>query len=611
MSAGGWPHRYPPLIAVAVALVLVVFALPSALNLPQANPGQTLEYAPVPGDQGQTSRGGNIAGLGLGQGGGPGASGGSLDQVLAPPPPPLNGTGSTPSTKQCVGNPPRQTEDPLSPPCVAFFRGDNGGATYAGVTGREARVLVYSDSGFNYAGCNSDSKNPPGNRYYDLARPPDPSENTCVTRAFRVWQSYFNQRYQTYGRTIHFWVYFSPYGGSGDTPAARRADAADNIAHVQPFASLLGFNVHGNQNDYMDAVARRGITYFTSQDFKSKGFYQKYAPQLWGYAPSLEEKASTYAGYICREVAPNPVSFSGNRDTGAPRVYGLLETTDSAKPELRQFQDLVRDKVQGCGVRFKVTKYYPVDGFIAYTGPSSQSYASYAQPAMADMQAQGVTTLIWPAGFENQFSQAAASLHYYPEWVTGGDGVSDGYTSTTSQNGQVWSHAVVASTSLLLDRTRVEAPCRQAYLDTYPQATDVDLGFACRWYASLRQLFTGIQVAGPRLTPQAMDQGYHAIPPKPSTSPQVPACYYEAGDYTCVKDAIQMYWDPTAPNADAVPHGPTSANTQGCWRVVAGGRRYTAGQWPGQDPAAQRTSSDPCNGFAGDRIVYAAQPGTG
>src|SRR5258708_34598114 len=75
-SFGGradWGRRYPPLVVVGVALALALFALPSALNLPQANPGRTLEYAPVPGNGSQPNAGGNFAGLGLGSGGAGGA----------------------------------------------------------------------------------------------------------------------------------------------------------------------------------------------------------------------------------------------------------------------------------------------------------------------------------------------------------------------------------------------------------------------------------------------------------------------------------------------------------------------------------------------------------
>src|SRR5581483_10987624 len=86
-------RRYPPLVAVAAALAMAVFALPSALNLPQANPAQTLEYAPVPGQSSNSSQG-NFAGLGLGSGSSPG---------LAALPSPPAGQGTSPLAKQCVG----------------------------------------------------------------------------------------------------------------------------------------------------------------------------------------------------------------------------------------------------------------------------------------------------------------------------------------------------------------------------------------------------------------------------------------------------------------------------------------------------------------------------
>ena len=44
--------------------------------------------------------------------------------------------------KRCVGDPPRQTEDPQSPPCVAYWTGDNGGATWKGVTHTTVTVVT-------------------------------------------------------------------------------------------------------------------------------------------------------------------------------------------------------------------------------------------------------------------------------------------------------------------------------------------------------------------------------------------------------------------------------------------------------------------------------------
>ena len=63
-----WARKYPPLLAMALAVLIAVAVLPSALNLPQANPTETLEYAPVPpsdDDPPPPPAAGNLASLGL------------------------------------------------------------------------------------------------------------------------------------------------------------------------------------------------------------------------------------------------------------------------------------------------------------------------------------------------------------------------------------------------------------------------------------------------------------------------------------------------------------------------------------------------------------------
>jgi hypothetical protein len=68
-----------------------------------------------------------------------------------------------------------------------------------------------------------------------------------------------------------------------------------------------------------------------------------------------------------------------------------------------------------------------------------------------------------------------------------------------------------------------------------------------------------------------MDRGYYAIPAIRSGNPRVPACFYDAGDYTCVKDASASWWDSDA----------TARNgSRGCWRMPGGGRRYLTGIGP-------------------------------
>ena len=67
----GWPAfgsvspRYPPLAVIILALVLAIFALPSALNLPLPNPSQLTEYATVRGQASNSQSSGNFAGRGF------------------------------------------------------------------------------------------------------------------------------------------------------------------------------------------------------------------------------------------------------------------------------------------------------------------------------------------------------------------------------------------------------------------------------------------------------------------------------------------------------------------------------------------------------------------
>src|SRR6266851_3493714 len=75
-----WARKYPPLAALAIGLVIALAVLPSALNLPQSNPQETVEYAPVPPNDKNSNDNGNLSALGLAGSasiGGAGAPGGS------------------------------------------------------------------------------------------------------------------------------------------------------------------------------------------------------------------------------------------------------------------------------------------------------------------------------------------------------------------------------------------------------------------------------------------------------------------------------------------------------------------------------------------------------
>lgn len=596
-GAGGsrdWARRYPPLAALVVALMLAVAVLPSALNLPQSNPSTTLEYAPVPpADEDEPPpQTGNLSSLGLastggvgeGEGEGPGMP--ELEPLEGPP----GGLGKSPRTKRCVGNPPKQTEDPLAPPCVADFRGDNFGTTYQGVNGEEVRILFYIQGFSNYVNlCRDPGRVTPDNEYFDLAEPGDEDEH-CLLRVLRNWQRYFNERFQTYNRFVHFYVYVS---GEGDSPEIRRADAADNYAKIKPFAVISTANSYSDA--YLETMAKRGVLNFDALAGRPAEFFRRFPKLVWGYFPSLEITAKQYAGYVCRKVQPHPVSsVTGNRnDVGKPRVYGLWSTSDKTRPELQLLAAEVERQVKQCGVTFKVKRTFPSAGYVA----DSRYSPRYASEAVAEYVANGVTTIIWPGGLETNLSKQAANAGYLPEVIALGDQRFETDTHGGFQDQTFWNH-VRMITNILREPPDREQMCFKAYREVDPEADLNETRLACRFYNGIRQLFTGIQVAGPRLTPSTMDAGYHAIPRIKSTSPFVPACFYDPGDYTCVKDAVVERWDSSA----------TEQQDNGCYRMVEGGQRYFAEVWPEGNIDAQDKPDDPCNEYDGSFLINPSTP---
>ncbi|HEX9890347.1 MAG TPA: hypothetical protein VGA69_12760, partial [Nitriliruptorales bacterium] len=538
---------------------------------------------------------GNVERLGLGSTPTvPGDALGGDGPGLSPPPPPVpDGAGERPVTKRCVGNPPRQTEDPLSPPCVAHFEGDNGGNTYPGVDDDLIRVLVYQSATCCDGVTSRGTEARPVGQCFDLTESESADEPFTV-RSFRVLQRHFNARFQAYGRAVGFVVCFDNDDGlAGECPSdeARRAEARELYATYEPFA-VMSYN-DCTPLTFGIEMAKQGVLNFGVQGARPAAFFQEYAGLIWSYAPSMEQQAAMYATYVCEQVVGQPVAASGNGDNGQPRVLGLLVSGDPGKVTSTEFAREAQRRIEACGGEFDAEGTYPVGN----NGYSTGNDVAAAENIARFQQAE-VTTIIWPKGYEVKHSQAATRVDYFPEWILAGDLQHDGQTTTRVQDQRSFDGHAFVVTNLPLYRDGQATPCEQAVTEAAPDWPAQDRAYLCGsrpfFYTDTFQLFVGIQVAGPRLTPASLDQGMHAIPPGPSDDPSVPACFYAAGDYTCVKDAASGWWD-----ADADDDG------LGCWRMIQDGRRYVAGQWPrGNITSHIDTTADPCHTFGGGLTTY-------
>ncbi|MFN2611566.1 MAG: hypothetical protein ABR507_11975 [Actinomycetota bacterium] len=605
---------------------LALVVMPSSLNLPQSNPQTVLEYAPVPpsdnnnpppSSNGLSTLGlGTSAGLGAGDASGNGAGG--------------TGTKGKSVTHQnislkCVAN--HQTEDPNSPPCQPYFQGDNGGATYQGVTKNDINVLIYQEtvitqdsnrveaSPNNGTYCNVELMDCDGDGKQD----PDPHVWIRVANAF---DRYFNSRYQTYGRHVNVWFYWS----NGTTEAARRSNAVDNWKRLHPFAVIDEAWNGGFHEAYADSMAHLNTMVFASYVGQPRSFYQKYAPKVWSFWPDIENWSDGYISYVCNKIATQANAQDGDF-AGKRRRYALYYSSDEGYPELATFAGKVKDGVAHCSsinpkahdihIESQDTYTFPYSGWAVDTN-GDRSYAEqnctqWKSATNAAGSPDPYTTILWAGGSETDTSKACGKLSYRPEWIVAGDGLIDANAYAQVQDQDSWSSAWTQSYQLRTGRLQ-DDPSFAAYKEAEPDGQDAQ--WAQSYYRDWFMLFQSIQVAGPRLNPQSVDKGLHAIQRRQSTSPYVAAGYFLPGDYTYVKDGNEMWYDKTGLD----PNG-----NQGCYRLVNGGNRFDYQSWGSyaEDPKSGAKSgalsrgmgssllrdvgNDPCTGYTNSQGI---RPGT-
>ncbi len=537
-------RRYPALILVGAAAALAIL-LPSALTVPQSGPSTLAEFAPVPGSgegRSDVSEFGQGISGGLGFGSGRGGA-------IAPPPEQVGAPKQGKATlKRCVGNPPRQTEDPLSPPCVAFFEGNNGGATGKGVTKDEVSVVG------RLANLTADSPTSPS---VDCAEPMVSSDTLRDTYC-KAYMRYFNERYQTYGRRVHLW---SSHGGSEATLDQR----------FSPFAWVEA------QGASTQAAERKSV----SVGFlgRQRNSYQTYAPHLISFRADLEDQARIGAAYICQKLVGRKARYSGTpTDREKIRKFALWYQTDNAE----------RDRLESA---LKSQCDFKFDDYQSNAG----NVNSGAHLASARFREKNITSvvLLMEAQAHVSVTTLAAQSGYFPEWVI--PGMSAVHSYDTNSQGRLGNQAQWANAFGITFDYRRDAIKDQSWYRAYhemcqecpdPNISQSEASAIAYVYDSLTMLFYGIQAAGPRLTVENLDKGLHAIPQQGSPNPYKPAAYFGAGNYSFLKDAMMISWDPSG-----LPPG---SSTAGCYRLPLDGQRFRGGDWTSGDHDVRLPG--PCQG---------------
>lgn len=516
----------------AVLAILVVL-LP-ALRPPQPPPPPTAEYAPPvqalkePPPE-QTSQSGHGA-QGTG-GGGSGTAPSPSAAVAGPTPSPSpSQVIYTPAIKHCIGDPPRQIEDTQSPPCVAYFQGDNGGATYQGVTATEIRVAFFDDNWGNMS---------------DLPK-------------------FFNDHFEFYGRRL----VLTNEGGCGGSPQSMQSNAR-RVAAKGYFASLGCGDAGGFEYYYYDELAKQrppvlSVSYRV--DVRSEAHMAQYAPYEWTYAPTLDRIEDHLAALACRQLAGKPAAYAPPQPLGPPnRTFGLVTTvyTNAPSPDTTELDN----QLAACGIRIPSQDRKQMN----YAGTVDQTVAQQGAAAALQFQQDHITTVICVCHSTDTqgLFVAAEGQGYQPEWLISSFLYQDNQPNGSASPSDQWSHAF--GVSFFNKYVPIpDLPCYTAEHEANPSFNPNQSAFwyyGCAYtYPGLLLLASGIQMAGPILTPQTFEQGLFK-----TRFPNPPSPYYEGGvgfnhDHSFVKDAGLIWYDPTT-------HGP-NPESQGTWCYVNHGARF-------------------------------------
>ncbi len=231
--------------------------------------------------------------------------------------------------------------------------------------------------------------------------------------------------------------------------------------------------------------------------YLSEDWYRDRAPYAYGAIWPVGTQVGEYAGnVICEGLAGQPAEFADGSLASTERVFGLLHAEN---PDYTKMADATVAALEACGESVARRLSFALD--IVSLQPEATN-------AVAQMKEAGVTTIICLCDeFSPLFLTGAAfTQEYGPEWMM--MRWPDPWGRLTAQEQLARSMHLGGATPAFEDSeigTVVDAATDGAGIAS-PEAIDAV-------YKQLLVLFSGLQAAGPDLTPESFQSGIFSLPP--------------------------------------------------------------------------------------------------
>lgn len=533
MISSGHTPRAPGLtlaaLCAALFALIAILALTTRLNPPptvsELAPQANRQITESVGDLGSSSSGFGPGDLGESR---PSSSGSPIEvsRVL-----------------KCIGEPPRQIEDPQSPPCVPYWKGNNAGTTWRGVTGNEIRVAVGNFLRVQDGGAGADAESFDG--------------------FIKIYETFFNRRFQLYGRKLKL-IPFTP-ARSAATAVEMKNDAIRVDKELGAFAATQYTEQDGRHYVFFDALAdRKVLSVVTGPGGLSRneeGHLSRFAPYQWDYTPSADRFFRGYGEFICNVLADKPPIYAGPPESQSPkRVFGIIIDTGFRDTPAFDMKPL-EDAMSACNAPLVKVEW---DQALSVATPLLALRDRDVSDVMYTGQGGLLALRIMPQ---------ASAQGYHPEWLIWNLGYQD--SDALAQFFPKSEIPHILGTQVFNKALRPEdMPHVWAAKEVDPTSSPIGDEYE-RLYKSLLLLASGVQMAGPELTPTAFERGLMRTEfPNPGASGPP---YYQArvgfpGVHTMQQD-MTMVW------LNASERSPTTGLTP-AFCYVQRGRRYGLGQWP-------------------------------
>ena len=464
------------------------------------------------------STGGSGGGGSGGSGGGTGGSGG----------------GPVGDTSHCAdGRQFNPAIDYYAPPCTPTWSGDNGGATYQGVTKDKITIVRYYGKGNDAVDA--------------ILRAQGQFVSADQYRAYQaVAQKFINASYQLYGRQVELKVFEGHCETIPPAVDCLRGEMREMVTSLKPYAIYWNSSLCSACYDELSKLKTVNVGGWHFRD----EFAQRRAPYHWDVQMSGTTMAKHAARWWCSELKGKPARYAGSANPSQDlrdnvRKLGVISTND---PENKASVEVdLRGELQKCGAGYG-DNFYFYEQDITTADQQRRAAVLRMNPVGSGENAATSVMCFCDLVAPSFLYSEEQNQNYYPENLIVGTGLMDLDASSQAYMGALGcpnsARPCNFEDAFGLSSINAQEP---KFKDAGQRVWAAGGGKGNAPYESVNQewdylnmISTMIQAAGPNLNPKSMETGAFRIPPRGDANHGMR--FLAPGNYNWRQDMRKVYW---------------------------------------------------------------------